>query len=139
MADSVVRNGPSVTVFHYLMPIGAGWAALFPRTKQEWRELRFSNPFAQRFFGGKPAGFFGDYRRKRTLLGNALVLVPLLLFTALIYFKLVQTDLFIIGFLYIGSLAAWIMRLEISGDRVASIIRQVATMLVYQQDKSQSS
>src|SRR3546814_6138435 len=58
---------------HFLIPVIIGWLALFPRSREELDDLRRGHPLAQRFFGGRPGGFFGDYRRRLTRPGKLIL------------------------------------------------------------------
>lgn len=131
MPDLVIDGGPRVRTINFLIPIVLGWLAVLPRSVREWRDLWTGNPFAQRFFGRKPAGFFGDYRRRRTMLGHVLLFGSIGLFALCLYSGTVHVDMFIIGFLFIVSLSSWIIRLELNGDQTAAMVRQVASALVY--------
>lgn len=132
-ADARIPGSIRMGAIHFLIPIAIGWLAMFPRSLKELRDLATGHPIAQRFFGGKPSGFFGDYRRKLTRFGTFLIFGLLGLFILVIWLGAVQADLFIISFLYIAALSLWIIRLELGGDRIARLIRDIASALVYQE------
>lgn len=139
MSDLALAGGPRLKTVNFLIPVVIGWLALMPRSAREWRDLWTGNPFAQRFLGGRAAGFFGDYQRRLTVLGYVLLLAPIALFALCLFMGTVHVELFIIGFLFIVSLGSWIIRLELNGDRTAAIIRQIATALIYRTDTHRGS
>ena len=120
-----------VNTFQFFIPVAIGWLAMVPRSRRDWHDLWTGHPLAQRFFGGKPAGFFGDYRRKLTGFGKALLVGTIALFALVIVLGAVRVDLFIIGAFYIVALSSWIIRLELDGDRGARIVRGIASALIY--------
>src|SRR3546814_14865822 len=69
-ADARLPGSIRLGVMHFLIPVIIGWLALFPRSREALDDLRRGHPLAQRFFGGRPGGFFGDYRRRLTRPGK---------------------------------------------------------------------
>ncbi len=131
-ADLSLPGSIRLGVAQFVMPVVVGWLAVFPRSIKELDELVHGHPIAQRFFGGKPGGFFGDCRRKLTPFGKGVLFGCIGFFGFMLVLGIVRFELIIIGFLYLVAFCSWIMRLELGGDRAAHIIRQIATELVYQ-------
>lgn len=130
-ADARLPGSLRLGVVNFLIPVMIGWLAVFPRSRKEFHDLRRGHPLAQRFFGGTPGGFFGDYRRRLTPAGKWLLFGSVGLFGILMFLRLVRIDLAIIAFFYLVALNYWIIRLEIGGDPLAGLIRRIGTALVY--------
>src|SRR3546814_9623967 len=84
-------------VMHFLIQVIIGWLALFPRSREELDDLSRGHPLAQRFFGGRPGGFFGDYRRRMTSPGNLILYGSIGLTALLMLPGAVRIELAIIG------------------------------------------
>lgn len=132
-ADARLPGSIRLGVMHFLIPVIIGWLALFPRSREELDDLRRGHPLAQRFFGGRPGGFFGDYRRRLTRPGKLILYGSIGLTALLMLLGAVRIELAIIGIFYLVALCYWVMRLEKSGDRLAGLLRRIGTALVYEQ------
>lgn len=124
---------------HFLTPVVIGWIAVVPRSRDELRVLWRSHPLAQRFRGGAPGGFFGDYRRRLTALGRALLIGAIGLFSLFLWQGTVHVGMIIVGAFYLVAHSFWIIRLELDGDPLAAVMRQTASALVYHRVKKHGS